>query len=103
MQSAAPASRGSSTASNTPTKNLTPILPLLGAIVGEPFARRNPKVRLDQRHDHFPEENAMALPRRRVGKTRLEVTTLGLGGAPMGGFRATIPDAEAVALTDTCL
>ena len=43
----------------------------------------------------------MALPRRRVGKTRLEVTTLGLGGAPMGGFRAVIPDAEAVALTDT--
>jgi D-threo-aldose 1-dehydrogenase len=43
----------------------------------------------------------MALPRRRVGKTRLEVTTLGLGGAPMGGFRATIADAEAVALTDT--
>ena len=27
------------------------------------------------------------LPRRRVGKTKLEVTTLGLGGAPMGGFR----------------
>src|SRR5204863_459024 len=49
----------------------------------------------------IPEENAMALPRRRVGKTRLEVTTLGLGGAPMGGFRATISDAEAVALTDT--
>jgi D-threo-aldose 1-dehydrogenase len=43
----------------------------------------------------------MALPRRRVGKTRLEVTTLGLGGAPMGGFRAAISDAEAVALTDT--
>jgi D-threo-aldose 1-dehydrogenase len=42
----------------------------------------------------------MALPRRRVGKTRLEVTTLGLGGAPMGGFRATIPEAEAVAFTD---
>jgi len=41
------------------------------------------------------------LPRRRVGKTQLEVTTLGLGGAPMGGFRATITDAEAVALTDT--
>jgi len=40
------------------------------------------------------------LPRRRVGKTKLEVTTLGLGGAPMGGFRATIPEAEAVALTD---
>lgn len=41
------------------------------------------------------------LPRRRVGKTQLEVTTLGLGGAPMGGFRATISDAEAMALTDT--
>ena len=40
------------------------------------------------------------LPKRRVGKTKLEVTTLGLGGAPMGGFRATISDAEAVALTD---
>jgi D-threo-aldose 1-dehydrogenase len=40
------------------------------------------------------------LPRRRVGKTKLEVTTLGLGGAPMGGFRATISDAEAVALSD---
>ena len=42
----------------------------------------------------------MTLPRRRVGKTRLEVTTLGLGGAPMGGFRANISDAEAVGLTD---
>src|SRR5829696_3233892 len=40
------------------------------------------------------------LPKRRVGKTKLEVTTLGLGGAPMGGFRATISDAEAVALSD---
>lgn len=42
----------------------------------------------------------MTLPKRRVGKTKLEVTTLGLGGAPMGGFRAGISDAEAVALTD---
>jgi D-threo-aldose 1-dehydrogenase len=41
----------------------------------------------------------MALERRKVGKTTLEVTEMGLGGAPMGGFRATIPDAEAVALT----
>ncbi|MCA0305402.1 MAG: aldo/keto reductase [Proteobacteria bacterium] len=40
------------------------------------------------------------LPKRRVGRTKLEVTTLGLGGAPMGGFRATISDAEAIALTD---
>ena len=43
----------------------------------------------------------MTLPKRRVGKTRLEVTTIGLGGAPMGGFRATIPDAEAHALTES--
>jgi D-threo-aldose 1-dehydrogenase len=42
----------------------------------------------------------MTLPKRRVGKTKIEVTTLGLGGAPMGGFRATIPETEAVALTD---
>lgn len=42
----------------------------------------------------------MTLPKRRVGKTKLEVTTIGLGGAPMGGFRATIPDAEAHALTE---
>ena len=40
------------------------------------------------------------LPRRRVGKTKLEVTELGLGGAPMGGFRANISDAEAVEFTD---
>ena len=42
----------------------------------------------------------MALARRRVGRTHLEVTGMGLGGAPMGGFRATISDAEAVALTN---
>jgi D-threo-aldose 1-dehydrogenase len=40
------------------------------------------------------------LPKRRVGRTNLEVTELGLGGAPMGGFRAAISDAEAVKLTD---
>ena len=40
------------------------------------------------------------LKRRKVGKTKLEVTELGLGGAPMGGFGATIPDAEAVRLAD---
>ncbi|MFZ5783352.1 MAG: aldo/keto reductase [Pseudomonadota bacterium] len=40
------------------------------------------------------------LARRKVGRTTLEVTELGLGGAPMGGFRATIPDAEAMALTE---
>lgn len=40
------------------------------------------------------------LKRRKVGRTKLEVTELGLGGAPMGGFRDTISDAEAVALTD---
>jgi D-threo-aldose 1-dehydrogenase len=41
------------------------------------------------------------LPKRKIGKTKLEVTTLGLGGAPMGGFRATISDAEAASLVDT--
>ncbi len=41
----------------------------------------------------------MTLKRRRIGTTKLEVTELGLGGAPMGGFRATISDAEAQALT----
>ena len=41
-----------------------------------------------------------SLKRRRVGRTALEVTEIGLGGAPMGGFRATIGDAEALALTD---
>src|SRR5260370_7877022 len=41
-----------------------------------------------------------ALKRRKIGKTKLEVTELGLGGAPIGGFRANISDAEAVALTD---
>ena len=41
------------------------------------------------------------LPKRKIGKTRLEVTTLGLGGAPLGGFRATIPDTEAAALVET--
>jgi D-threo-aldose 1-dehydrogenase len=40
------------------------------------------------------------LRRRRVGKTKLEVTELGLGGAPMGGFRAAISDAEAIGLTN---
>ena len=41
-----------------------------------------------------------ALKRRKIGKTKLEVTELGLGGAPMGGFRANISDAEAVTLTN---
>lgn len=40
------------------------------------------------------------LQRRKIGTTSLEVTELGLGGAPMGGFRATISDAEATVLTD---
>jgi D-threo-aldose 1-dehydrogenase len=41
------------------------------------------------------------LKRRKIGKTNLEVTELGLGGAPMGGFRATISDDEATAIVDT--
>ena len=43
----------------------------------------------------------MTLKRRKIGTTKLEVTELGLGGAPLGGFRATISDAEAMMLTDT--
>lgn len=35
------------------------------------------------------------LERRKVGGTKLEVTKIGLGGAPMGGFRATISDDDA--------
>src|SRR6201992_3165934 len=41
------------------------------------------------------------LKRRKIGTTRLEVTELGLGGAPVGGFRATISDDEATAIVDT--
>jgi len=40
------------------------------------------------------------LKRRKIGATNLQVTELGLGGAPMGGFRTTISDAEAMMLTD---
>jgi D-threo-aldose 1-dehydrogenase len=40
------------------------------------------------------------LKRRKIGTTNLEVTELGLGGAPMGGFRATISEIEATMLTD---
>lgn len=45
-------------------------------------------------------QGATMLKRRKIGATNLEVTELGLGGAPMGGFRATISDAEAAMLTD---
>ena len=40
------------------------------------------------------------LPRRQVGRTKVEVTTLGLGGAPMGGFRATISESKALAIVN---
>jgi D-threo-aldose 1-dehydrogenase len=40
------------------------------------------------------------LPRRQVGRTKVEVTTLGLGGAPMGGFRAKISESKALAITN---
>jgi D-threo-aldose 1-dehydrogenase len=45
-------------------------------------------------------QGATMLKRRKIGATNLEVTELGLGGAPMGGFRATISDSEATMLTD---
>src|SRR5436190_10612937 len=40
------------------------------------------------------------LKRRKIGRTKLDVNELGLGDAPMGGFRTTISDAEAKALID---
>jgi len=36
--------------------------------------------------------------KRRLGRTALEVTALGFGGAPIGGFRATIAEDEAQSL-----
>src|SRR5213082_566101 len=42
----------------------------------------------------------MTINRRKIGRTNLKVTELGLGGAPIGGFRATISDAEAAGLID---
>ncbi|WP_137126087.1 aldo/keto reductase [Roseomonas sp. HF4] len=38
--------------------------------------------------------------RRRLGRTGIEVTALGFGAAPIGGFRATIPEAEAQSLLE---
>lgn len=38
--------------------------------------------------------------RRRLGRTALEVTALGFGAAPIGGFRATMPDRDAIAVVD---
>ncbi|MBL8571833.1 MAG: aldo/keto reductase [Phreatobacter sp.] len=35
--------------------------------------------------------------RRRIGRTKLEVTAFGFGAAPIGGFRATIPEDQASA------
>jgi D-threo-aldose 1-dehydrogenase len=41
------------------------------------------------------------ITRRRIGRTAVEVTALGFGAAPIGGFRATIPDRDAIAIIDT--
>lgn len=38
--------------------------------------------------------------RRTLGRTQVEVTALGFGGAPIGGFRATISDREALGILD---
>lgn len=46
-----------------------------------------------------PQENHIA--KRRLGRSAIEVTQLGFGAAPIGGFRATIPDAQAAMLLDT--
>lgn len=41
-----------------------------------------------------------SIAKRRLGRNALEVTELGFGAAPIGGFRATIPESEAEALLD---
>ena len=38
--------------------------------------------------------------KRRLGRTPLEVTALGFGAAPIGGFRATIAESDAQSLLD---
>lgn len=38
--------------------------------------------------------------RRRLGQTAMEVTALGFGAAPIGGFRARLAEAEAVAVVE---
>jgi D-threo-aldose 1-dehydrogenase len=40
------------------------------------------------------------LPRRRLGRTAVEVTALGFGAAPIGGFRFRIPEREAIAMVE---
>jgi len=37
---------------------------------------------------------------RRLGRSALQVTTLGFGAAPIGGFRSTLPESEAIAVVD---
>jgi D-threo-aldose 1-dehydrogenase len=40
------------------------------------------------------------IAKRRLGRGKVEVTELGFGTAPIGGFRATIPESEAQGLLD---
>lgn len=46
---------------------------------------------------------APALPRRRIGQTRLEVTTLGLGCASLAGIFSPVPEAQARATIERAL
>ena len=43
----------------------------------------------------------IAIPTRKLGRTGLDVTVLGLGGAPLGDFSELIPDDRARATVDT--
>lgn len=41
------------------------------------------------------------IPTRQLGRSSVHVTEIGFGGAPIGGFRAEVPEAEVQALLDT--
>ncbi|MBX9699470.1 MAG: aldo/keto reductase, partial [Acetobacteraceae bacterium] len=41
-----------------------------------------------------------SIARRRLGRSAVEVTEMGFGAAPIGGFRATLPESEAQSLLD---
>lgn len=53
--------------------------------------------------DASPPGSPAALPRRRLGKTNLEVSALGFGGAPLGDLYELVPESEAVETVVTAI